>query len=198
VHDDGSPTRAHPAPHRPSEVLRPTHPRVPGQHEAGLGSEPSGRQLVAALAPAGGKDGASGPGPHPETESVDSTAAPVARLERALAHGRAPYIVNSDQVPPDESRAANRGRHSGGDLLTVRGRHKRVKPVVQDCGHPRDCPADTPSIPEKCHERVAARRRPLLRSRLVPCLSFRQRSPARHHQFHPLSPSPACTGHCDA
>jgi len=166
-----------------------------GQHEADLGTEPSGRQLVAALAPAGGKDGASGPGPHPEAESVDSTAAPVARLERALAHGRAPYIVNSDQVPPDESRAANRGRHSGGDLLTVRGRHKRVKPMTRGLERRRWCPADTPSNPEKCHERVAARPSPLLRSRLVPCLSFRQRSSARHHLFRPMSLPPAHDDH---
>jgi hypothetical protein len=63
---------------------------------------PSGRQLGAALAPAGGKDRPSRPGPHPEAETVDPAAAPVARLERALAHGKTPYVVNlAGHRPPE-------------------------------------------------------------------------------------------------
>ena len=92
---------------------------------------PSGRQLGAALAPAGGKDGAAGTGPHPETESVDPTTASIARLERALAHGKAPYIVYLTKDCP-QMRAANRGHRAGGDLLTVRGRFDRVKLTLVD------------------------------------------------------------------
>lgn len=57
---------------------------------------------------------------------MDPTAASIARLERALAHGRAPYIVYLTKNYP-HVRAANRGHRAGGDLLTVRGRHNRVK-----------------------------------------------------------------------
>ena len=57
---------------------------------------------------------------------MDPTTTSIARLERALAHGKAPYIVyltkNCSQL-----RAANRGHRAGGDLLTVRGRLNRVK-----------------------------------------------------------------------
>src|SRR5450759_665869 len=52
----------------------------------------SGRQLGAALTATRGQDGATGAGPHAGTESVRATAAPVTRLERALAHGALPVI----------------------------------------------------------------------------------------------------------
>ncbi len=57
---------------------------------------------------------------------MDPTAASIARLERALAHGRAPYIVYLTKDYP-HIRAANRGHRTGGDLLTVRGPLNRVK-----------------------------------------------------------------------
>lgn len=57
---------------------------------------------------------------------MDPTAASIARLERALAHGKAPYIVYLTKDYP-HLRAANRGHRAGGDLLTVRGSLKRVK-----------------------------------------------------------------------
>lgn len=142
-----------------------------------LGPRPSGRQLGAALAPAGGKDGASGPGPHPKTESVDSTAAPVARLERALAHGKAPYIVKLAR-PPAGMRAANKGRHSRGDLLTVRGRPKWVKPAIllpqRATRLSRRHAENSEFNVGKCHEWVAARRTALLPSRLVPLFVLSQ------------------------
>jgi hypothetical protein len=42
--------------------------------------------MVAALAPAGGEDGASGPGAHAQPETMRPRAAPIVRLERALTH----------------------------------------------------------------------------------------------------------------
>src|SRR5450756_2942721 len=50
----------------------------------------SGRQLGAALTATRGQDGATGAGPHAGTEAVRAAAAPIARLERALAHGTLP------------------------------------------------------------------------------------------------------------
>src|SRR5665811_150509 len=50
----------------------------------------SGRQLGAALTATRGQDGATGAGPHAGTEAVRAAAAPVTRLERALAHGTLP------------------------------------------------------------------------------------------------------------
>src|SRR3954468_15353268 len=49
-----------------------------------------GRQLVAALAPAGLQDGPAGPGAHPQTEAVGLGPTAVVRLEGPLAHGLAP------------------------------------------------------------------------------------------------------------
>src|SRR5487761_2162504 len=58
---------------------------------AGAGSMcGSGRQLGAALTATRGQDGATGAGPHAGTEAVRTTTTPVARLERALAHGTLP------------------------------------------------------------------------------------------------------------
>ena len=50
----------------------------------------SGGQSGAALAAPGRNDGAAGAGPHPQTETMGTTATPIARLERALAHGKTP------------------------------------------------------------------------------------------------------------
>jgi len=48
----------------------------------------SGRELGAALAPARGQDGATGPGAHAQPEAVGLGATAVVRLEGALAHGK--------------------------------------------------------------------------------------------------------------
>ena len=98
-------------------------------------------------------------------------------------HGQctARRIAGSEQGSPQWRRPPN---GTGSD---PRGSNRPRRPAIV----PTQCPADTPSDQEKCHERVAARPSPLLRSRLVPSLSFRQRSSARHHQFHPMSP-PRC------
>ena len=50
----------------------------------------SGGQSGAALATPGRHDGAAGAGPHPQTETMGTTATSIARLERALAHGKTP------------------------------------------------------------------------------------------------------------
>jgi hypothetical protein len=50
----------------------------------------SGRQLGAALTATRRQDGATGAGPHAGTEAVRAASTPVARLERALAHGTLP------------------------------------------------------------------------------------------------------------
>jgi hypothetical protein len=50
----------------------------------------SGGQSGAALAAPGRHDGAAGAGPHPQTETMGTTATSIARLERALAHGKTP------------------------------------------------------------------------------------------------------------
>ena len=52
----------------------------------------SGGKLFAALAPAGGHNGAACSCPHPKTKTMRTATTPVARLERALAHGKAPTI----------------------------------------------------------------------------------------------------------
>ena len=90
----------------------------------------SGGQLGATLAPPGGEDGASGAGPHPEPEAVGAAAAPIARLEGALAHGRSPTFSNLMLKSEAPRRNGGAGRIAGshGDLLTVRGPTKRVKP----------------------------------------------------------------------
>jgi hypothetical protein len=56
----------------------------------------SGGQLLAAFAPAGGQDGPARSSPHPMAEAMGTAAAPVARLERALAHGKAPTNRTGD------------------------------------------------------------------------------------------------------
>jgi hypothetical protein len=67
--------------HRRGEIAAPTHPMNGRQHGARSGGE-----LLAALATAAGEDGAARTGTHTQTEAVGLGAAPVVRLERALAH----------------------------------------------------------------------------------------------------------------
>ena len=50
----------------------------------------SGSEAVAALAAAGGQDGAAGAGAHPQAEAVGLVPTAVVRLERTLAHGFTP------------------------------------------------------------------------------------------------------------
>ena len=81
----------------------------------------------ATLAPPGGKDGAAGAGPHPQTKAMGTAATPVARLESTLGHGRTPIFLSGDS---DSRRLCGRSevralRNS--DLLTVRGAAKPVK-----------------------------------------------------------------------
>ena len=56
-----------------------------GQHEISV--RVSGSEPLATLAPPTRQDGAPGPSPHAQPESVRLVPAPVAGLERALAHG---------------------------------------------------------------------------------------------------------------
>jgi hypothetical protein len=63
-----------------------------GLGSTGSGSPDSGGELLAALAAACGHNGAARAGPHPEAKTMGTAAAAVARLERALAHGKAPTI----------------------------------------------------------------------------------------------------------
>ena len=79
----------------------------------------SGRQSRAALAPTGGKDGATCAGAHPEAEAMGTAASPVARLESALTHGRTPtsFVGESDSRPfggQTEGRSAARQRPANG------------------------------------------------------------------------------------
>ena len=82
------PTHAYPPPGRPPEFLRASHPQRSRQH----GGRSRRFRPTARRGPcgAGPQDGAAGAGPHPQTEAMGTTAAPVARLERALAHGKTP------------------------------------------------------------------------------------------------------------
>ena len=50
----------------------------------------SAGELLAALAAPGGQDRATRSGTHPQAKTMGTAATPVARLERALAHGKAP------------------------------------------------------------------------------------------------------------
>jgi len=95
----------------------------------------SGRQAAAALAAPGGNDGAAGTCPHPQTKAMGAAAAPIARLECALGHGKTPTIFGVLDNQVRCSRGTHR-RRSGqvaavaiSDLLTVRGAAKPVKPT---------------------------------------------------------------------
>ena len=83
------PTCAYAAPSRPPKVFRATHSQRSRQH-CQADRNRSGGQSGAALATPGRHDGAAGAGAHPQTETMGTTAPPVARLERALAHGKTP------------------------------------------------------------------------------------------------------------
>ena len=97
-------------------MVRATRIRSPG----------SARQLVATLTPASGEDGATGTGPHPEPEAMGAAAAPITRLEGALAHGRSPTFLEFRSSGPIHAGQEMFGR-ARGDLLTVRGPLNRVK-----------------------------------------------------------------------
>ena len=101
----------------PERVTRPKSLVLRSRAAAFSTSSPgSGRELGATLGPPGRQDRPSSPGPHPQTKAVGTTAAPVTRLEGALAHGRTPKIVMVKKKVVD-------------DLPTVRGPAKPVKPA---------------------------------------------------------------------
>ena len=70
---------------------RRNHPKCAGDYQRVARCrrwvEPSGRQFFAALATAGGQNGPSCAGPHPQPETMGLRATAVVRLEGALAHG---------------------------------------------------------------------------------------------------------------
>jgi hypothetical protein len=82
------PTYAYATPGDLPEVLRAPHSQRSRQHA--LNRPASCRQARAALTTAARNDGAARAGPHPQTKTMGTAAAPIARLERALAHGRTP------------------------------------------------------------------------------------------------------------
>jgi hypothetical protein len=86
-HQRGS-THPDPSPGYLPEVLGAPHSQRSRQHR--VDRPASGGQAGAALATPGRNDGAAGAGPHPQTETMGTAATPIARLERALAHGRTP------------------------------------------------------------------------------------------------------------
>ncbi len=89
VHDECTAPGAGTTPDDGGEVTRPPHSVRPRNHESscGLGS---GRQGVAALAPASRDDGAPGACTHTQPEAVRLGTSAVVRLVGPLAHGRAP------------------------------------------------------------------------------------------------------------
>ena len=83
----------------------------------------SGRKLGAALAPTRGQDGAPGAGPHAGTEAVRAAAAPVTRLECALAHWDSPRCSVSSHALKRTGTAAYVS-----DPSTLRGTRAASKP----------------------------------------------------------------------
>ena len=85
MHDDQSPAcSAGAGPAHCRGEIGPLTQTVTCRQHAGL--DGSGRELGAALAAAGGQDGAAGAGAHAQAEAVRLGAATVVRLEGALAH----------------------------------------------------------------------------------------------------------------
>ena len=115
-----------------------------------VGREWSGGELGTTLAAPGRKNGPAGAGPHPVAEAVGPAPAPVTRLERALAHGRTPTIVEIEirsclLRPVDASTQRFQLELAPwwkSDLLTVRGGTKPVKPPNR-----ADCPGTTGTRP---------------------------------------------------
>jgi hypothetical protein len=70
------------------EILCAAHSQRSGQHAEG-GPHSAGQPGAAFTTP-GRNNGAACAGPHPQTETMGTAASPIARLERALAHGRTP------------------------------------------------------------------------------------------------------------
>ena len=93
VHDQPAAPDPPPAGDHRTELSRPTQPVLVGQHREATRRR-SGRQLAAALAAAGGEDGATGPGTHAQAEAVRLGAPAVVRLEGPLAHGSSSMAVD--------------------------------------------------------------------------------------------------------
>jgi hypothetical protein len=129
------------------ELLRPSHPRLPRQHDFLPGRPalmaPSGAQSRAAFAASGGEDRPACPGAHPQPEAMDLRPPTVVRLERTLAHwgsrctsGLLRIGQNATSIlhmPGDAlSKALSHDRCGRRvSLLTVRGITAQVKPSGQ-------------------------------------------------------------------
>ena len=105
------------------EVGRAAHPVVAGstgRRARTRGRRPaSGRQLAAALAAAGGDDGAAGAGAHAQPEAVRLGATAVVRLEGALAHGRGSKIGGSRCRTGGARRGWSQGATGSPDVETA-------------------------------------------------------------------------------
>ena len=116
------------AAHDRGEVGRAAHPvrrRAARRGRAGRAGRRSGRQLAAALAAAGGDDGAAGAGAHAQPEAVRLGPAAVVRLEGALAHGRTPSVgIDTYDARGHAGVTCNGRRRSCADDRLTR-RHRR-------------------------------------------------------------------------
>jgi hypothetical protein len=83
MHDDGSAIHATPTTENIGKLVGPSQTRTPGKH---VSAADLGRELLAALATPGGKNGTAGTGPHTQPETVGLGTAAVIRLEGALTH----------------------------------------------------------------------------------------------------------------
>ncbi len=98
-----------PASHPPStaqctgELLTMPQPCGGGQHDGELR-----RELATTLGPAGGKNGATGPGAHAQAESMSLRPTAVVGLERALAHEKTPGTGGRHRCPRQKRRQAGR------------------------------------------------------------------------------------------
>jgi hypothetical protein len=88
-------------------VVAPREARLPGHSgPTGVGS---GRQLVAALGPAGRQDGPAGTGAHAQPEAVGLRAPAVVRLVGALAHVKTPSSCSVQRASLQDATLAERG-----------------------------------------------------------------------------------------
>jgi hypothetical protein len=155
MNDQRGSTYPNPTPGRTAEVLRTTHSQRSRQHVWSIVDGSPG-QATATLATPGRDDGAARTGPHPQTKAVGTAATPIARLERALAHGKTPKPSEciNNRVRCSHGTHRTRGGRAGGsgrygsDLLTVRGTAKPGQ-TGATWGDLRDvscgCPGDTPN-----------------------------------------------------
>jgi len=101
-----SPVAGRATPQYGGEVAPVAEPGSCGQHR-----QQSGREFGAALGPAGGQDGASGTGAHPQPEAMSLGPATVVRLEGALAH-EVSDTADDGERPAGGSPGGGSRRHS--------------------------------------------------------------------------------------